>query len=66
MPHEDYIKILGERIDPSTLELNNTNCRLGHTEKSAIADHASNQEDGEIRFQDTQVLVQAAQYNTRL
>lgn len=36
-----------------------SNCRLAHTEKSAIADHILNQKNHEIRFQDTYDLIQA-------
>lgn len=36
-----------------------------HT-KSAIAGHASNQENYEIRFQDKEVLFQAAHYHIKL
>ena len=41
------------------------NCRLGHTEKSTIADHSLNNQNHPIRFQDTQVLAQAPHYHTR-
>ena len=42
------------------------NCRLGHTEKSAVAEHTLKEQNHQIKFKDTQVLAQETNYHTRL
>lgn len=43
-----------------------SNCRLGHTEKSAVAEHTLNNSNHRIRFEDTQVLATTNSYYARL
>ncbi|XP_030760004.1 uncharacterized protein LOC115885286 [Sitophilus oryzae] len=42
------------------------NCRLGQTEKSAVAEHALRDGDHKIQFEDTQVIATTSGYHPRL
>ncbi|XP_030754214.1 uncharacterized protein LOC115881004 [Sitophilus oryzae] len=42
------------------------NCRLGQTEKSAVAEHAPRDGDYKIQFEDTQVITTTSGYHPRL
>ena len=42
------------------------NCRYGHTEKSAVAEHTLSQDNHRIMFEETQVLDKTLSYHARL
>ena len=55
-----------ERAINTRIKEHKANYRLGHTEKSAVAEHTLKEENHQIKLKDTQVLAQETNYHTRL